>query len=336
LEENHYYPFGLKHTNYNNDKRKYESEDSGLLRIRPVSIGDKVNNLYRFNSKEWQDEFGLNFYDYGARNYDPAIGRWMNIDPLAEKMRRWSPYNYCFNSPMRFTDPDGMGPFDWVKKDGQWSWRSDINSASQAAGAGYSAANYSDGKTNNVHTEVGTANTVTLKENAKWVNSSNGVEKTAPDTAAPTAIAEAKVSGEITQPAGPVPQYEFSADILGDDLQNAADFLSEGSTYVKGGSVAVGIIGVCTMQPELVALGIEGYEFGSALSTASTVTSAVGDGFKGDMGKAGVKLGSAYIGNKIDGKIDGISGTVASPLGKTLIKAGSENAIESAIKPITE
>lgn len=94
ISEDNYYPFGLSHVGYNNN-----SLDS---------------YKYKYNGKEWQDELGLNFYDYGARNYDPAIGRWMNIDPLAEKMRRWSPYNYCFNNPLRFIDPDGMGPTDEI------------------------------------------------------------------------------------------------------------------------------------------------------------------------------------------------------------------------------
>lgn len=108
IEEDNYYPFGLKHTGYN------------LVTANGNARAQKI----KFQGQERQDELGLNIYDYGARNYDPAIGRWFNIDPLAEKSRRHSPYNYAFNNPIRFIDPDGMSPLDWYlnKSNGNYEW----------------------------------------------------------------------------------------------------------------------------------------------------------------------------------------------------------------------
>jgi len=88
VEVNNYYPFGLMHNYTATTQNAYQ---------------------YKYNGKELQ-ESGM--YDYGARFYMPDIGRWGVVDPLAESSRRFTPYHYGNNNPIRFIDPDGRLTMD--------------------------------------------------------------------------------------------------------------------------------------------------------------------------------------------------------------------------------
>jgi RHS repeat-associated protein len=89
-EQNDYYPFGLRQK-----RSSYQLSD----------------NKYKYNGKEQEELGSLTTLDYGARMYDPAIGRWEGVDPHAENYFHASPYAYVENNPISRIDPDGR---DWL------------------------------------------------------------------------------------------------------------------------------------------------------------------------------------------------------------------------------
>lgn len=95
LEETHYYPFGLT-----------------MKAISPRALAIDPINRNKYNGKELQsEEFAdggsFEMYDYGARLYDPQIGRWHALDPMAEEFLNISPYSYGANNPVIYKDKDG-------------------------------------------------------------------------------------------------------------------------------------------------------------------------------------------------------------------------------------
>jgi RHS repeat-associated protein len=101
-----YYPFGLTFNSYSRE--------------------NSVVQDYKFNGKEEQTELGLGWLDYGARIYQPELGRWGAADLLSENSISITPYHYVGNSPIAFLDPNGL---DWFyyktegDEDAAWHWQ---------------------------------------------------------------------------------------------------------------------------------------------------------------------------------------------------------------------
>jgi RHS repeat-associated protein len=109
-EEAGYYPFGLKMAGLSNKAH-------GRMGSRKLYNGNELQE------KEFSDGCGLNFYDFNARGYDQQLGRFMQIDPMAdeEEQESWTPYHFAYNNPVRFSDPDGRHPIVFALA--VWGWR---------------------------------------------------------------------------------------------------------------------------------------------------------------------------------------------------------------------
>ncbi|MGV3459064.1 MAG: DUF6443 domain-containing protein [Flavobacterium sp.] len=272
-EENHYYPFGLKHQNYLNDQKEFREFNAGIqLMGRPVPFTKAPYN-YKYNGKEWQDELGLNLYDYGARNYDPAIGRWHNIDPLAEQGRRWSPYAYAFDNPVYFIDPDGMWP-DLP------SWGSVVNSA-KSTYREYKAT------ATKKYNEVKTAVTKQYNETKKVV----------------AATAKAAVKATVdTAVAGTKATKKFVTDNKETILDGANMVKKTGENVTKAGLVAAGIgaaVGGVGAGP-----GLEVAEVGGVMTFVGEVVEAGTNLISGDVEKGAAEGAIIALGKVLDGAID--------------------------------
>jgi RHS repeat-associated protein len=90
LQINNYYAFGL------NMEGNWNGKDGA--------------NKYQYNEKEWNDDFGLGWNDYGTRFYDPAMARFQTIDIMADDYSVQTPYAYAANNPIRYRDFMGMNP----------------------------------------------------------------------------------------------------------------------------------------------------------------------------------------------------------------------------------
>lgn len=270
-----------------------------------------MENKYKFGGKEEQrnefsDGSGLESYDFGARHYDQQIGRWFTVDPLAETSRRWSVYNYAYNNPLRYIDPDGMQARDWITYYDEYGnkhtdWAKNINS--QAEAEAWAKSQGVDGNGNQKITDVKDIGKTGVVE--RGYTDANGkvqpYQLNADGTA--TTMAEGKPTNTSTDKANQEPTTggtgRNTLNKALDVIDNTEDVLSLSIDVTEGVSVGAQVLGNVGAGKDaadnLITNVLDNAPIGKAIGKVAPFVDIGMDIRKGDYGKAAVKGAWAAI-----------------------------------------
>lgn len=267
MQETHYDPWGLELTGIG------------------FQYGGIKANKYLYNGKELIEDNGLEYYDYGARMYDPVVGRWWGVDALTGQMPDWSPYNFGFNSPLRYVDPTGLAPDDWVKdKDGNVRWRENVNSAEDI-----------DPLSGDTYLGKSGVGLDESSGNTQFFNSDGTIDEGVRSMAEFTVTASATSHGKV-----------MSNPVVKDMKANSARIRSEALPFARHmtrstidgiGYTGAGISAVGTaVTPFIPHLGVGLLAVGGSVSTISGVASATMNFAEGDISGGFGDVGMMVVG----------------------------------------
>jgi RHS repeat-associated protein len=257
-QKDHYYPFG--------------ATINALSSTAPLS----KPNRYKLSGNEEQVDFDWNVYDFGARNYDPILGRFMQVDPMADSRVWINPYNYVQNNPLTRVDPEGTK--DWyTNEDGGLAYDETIKSQKDLDAAGIKgtyqgtegwAINESNG--NQIHyTKSGHTNEVALN------------------------------AGEVTVTANPVEMgvYKAHKDFAVGSLELTSDLTGSASTALNSAALVV-----APFAPPVAGAMLT---ISEGLDKVSVGASLAADGLKGELSGLNVSdIAGLAAGELLDNKIN--------------------------------
>lgn len=242
---------------------------------------------YGFNGLEGDDEINgpKKSYTTEFRQYDPVVGRWWGVDALTGQMPDWSPYNFGFNSPLRYVDPTGLAPDDWVKdKDGNVRWRENVNSAEDI-----------DPLSGDTYLGKSGVGLDESSGNTQFFNSDGTIDEGVRSMAEFTVTASATSHGKV-----------MSNPVVKDMKANSARIRSEALPFARHmtrstidgiGYTGAGISAVGTaVTPFIPHLGVGLLAVGGSVSTISGVASATMNFAEGDISGGFGDVGMMVVG----------------------------------------